>query len=82
MASYYYIDEKAAVPEYHGENFDSELYGGEHSSVYRLTEELKSLPDVPQGRRLIVLNKEMSAVYDSQTSKEFKEVKEGYINFI
>lgn len=81
VASYYYIDE-AAVPEYHGENFDSELYGGEHNSVYRLTEELKSLPDVPQGRRLIVLNKEMSAVYDSQTSKEFKEVKEGYINFI
>lgn len=81
VASYYYMDE-AAVPKYSGETFASELYAGEYNSVYRLEEELKEIPEVPEGRRLIVMNKEMSAVYDSQTSKEFKEVKEGYITFI
>ena len=50
--------------------------------MYRLTEELKELPDVPAGRRLMVRNKDMSVIYDSQVKGDYKPVSEGYISFI
>lgn len=81
VASYLYRDAET-IPAYQGETFASEPYNGSYNSVYRFKEALKELPEVPEGRRLIVLNEKMSMMYDSQVSKEYKEVKEGFICFI
>lgn len=80
-ASYLYRD-ASTVPAYQGETFASEPYNAPYNSVYKLTEPLKQLPEVPEHRRLILLDDKMSVVYDSQVEGEFKEVKEGYICFI
>ena len=55
---------------------------GEYNDVFRLTSKLEKLPEVPAGRRLIVLNKGMEVVYDSQNPKEFKALEEGFIAII
>lgn len=70
------------IPTYQGEDFSSPAYNPGYNSVYRLTSEVKQLPEVPTGRRLIILNKELSVVYDSQVKGEYKSINEGYINFI
>ena len=70
------------IPTYQGEDFSSPAYNPGYNSVYRLTSEVKQLPEVPTGRRLIILNKELSVVYDSQVKGEYKPINEGYINFI
>ncbi|MCE5195849.1 MAG: beta-lactamase family protein [Negativicutes bacterium] len=77
VASYLYRD-VATLADYCGQGF----HQGRINQVYRLKEELSSLPEVPNGRRLFVLNKDMSVVYDSLSKDSFKPVKEGYISFI
>ena len=80
MLSYLYKEE-SAVAGYEGQSF-GELAQGEYNDVFRLTSKLEKLPEVPAGRRLIVLNKGMEVVYDSQNPKEFKALEEGFIAFI
>lgn len=81
VASYLFRD-AATIPEYHGETFESEPYNPGYNSVYKVASELKELPAVPEKRRLIVINKDLSIVYDSQVKGEYKPLKEGYISFI
>lgn len=81
IGSYLFRDLES-IPDYKGEDFGSEAYNPGYNSVYRLTEELKELPDVPAGRRLMVRNKDMSVIYDSQVKGDYKPVSEGYISFI
>ena len=80
MLSYLYKEE-SAVAGYEGQSF-GELAQGEYNDLFRLTSKLEKLPEVPAGRRLIVLNKGMEVVYDSQNPKEFKALEEGFIAFI
>lgn len=80
-ASYLFRDVES-LPQYKGETFESEPYNPGYNSVFHITGELKELPQVPQGRRLIVMSEEMSVVYDSQVKSEYKPVKDGYISLI
>lgn len=82
VASYLYRDEQA-LEDYAGQSFET-LPESKYNCVYRLTSKLEKLPEVPKGRRLVVLNKQMAPIYDSQSTKEqeYKPVEEGYINFI
>ncbi len=77
VASYLYRD-VSTLPDYCGQGF----HQGKINQVYRLKEELSSLPNIPNGRRLFLLNKEMSVIYDSLYKESFKPIKEGYISFI
>ena len=70
------------IPAYNGENFSSQPYNPGYNSVFKITSEIKELPEVPEGRRLIVLNKDMSMVYDSQVKSDYKPVSEGFISLI
>ena len=69
-----------SLPEYKGEGFADMPEDGENR-VFRLTEELKALPEVPVGRRLMIRNEKMALVYDSQLGGDYKPVK-GYISFV
>lgn len=81
-ASFLYRDE-ATLENYCGQDFSS-FPQSEYNRVYRICRKLEQLPQLPQGRRLVVLNKEMEVVYDSQNPKEkgYQPVEEGYISFI
>ena len=79
--SYYYRDE-ATLPDYEGQTFDSELYGGKFNSVYKIREELKELPKIPENHRILVMNSDMDVVYDSLMPNEYSPIKEGYISLI
>ena len=67
------------VPDYRGEGFGAP---GEENAVYRLREPLEKLPEVPEGRRLMVLDAELAPVWDSQVKKKYEEVREGYLILI
>ena len=73
--------DEASLPEYKGEDFDV-LPQGEENHVFRFAGELKELPTVPAGRRLMIRNTKMALVYDSQLAGEYKPVKDGYISFV
>ena len=77
-SSYTYRDVDS-LPVYEGQLFHQD---GKVNRVYKIEKELKELPEVPNGRRLMVLDKNLAAVYDSMYGGEFKGVKEGYISFI
>ena len=77
-SSYTYRD-TASLPVYAGEGFHQCPY---ENKVYKIEGELKELPEVPNGRRLLVLEKDMAVFYDSMYGGEFKGVKDGYISFI
>lgn len=81
VATYLYKDQEA-LPVYKGEGFENGLYSKQYNSVYKLGEMLSTIPTVPEGHRLIVMDDEMSVVYDSQVKKEFKPVKSGFISLI
>lgn len=81
IAGSYLFREASSLPEYKGEDF-SALPKSDLNHVFRLTEELKTLPQVPEGRRLMVRNKDLSLVYDSQLGGDFKPVKDGFISFV
>ena len=81
VSSYLFRDVES-IPAYNGENFSSQPYNPGYNSVFKITSEIKELPEVPEGRRLIVLNKDMSMVYDSQVKSDYKPVSEGFISLI
>ena len=80
VGSYLFRDVES-LPEYKGETFET-LPESALNHVFRLTSELKTLPQVPAGRRLMVYNGELSLVYDSMLAGEYLPVKEGYISFV
>ena len=80
MLSYLYKAE-SAIEDYAGQDFDT-LPQGEYNHLFRLKEKFEKLPQVPAGRRLIVLNADMEAVYDSQNPKDYKPVSDGFLCFI
>ena len=80
VGSYLFRD-AASLPEYRGEDFSS-LPVSDFNQVFRLTSELKELPQVPEGRRLMVRNHNLSLVYDSQLGGDFKPTKDGFISFV
>lgn len=65
-----------------GEDFNTAPYAPGFNSVYRIEKELKELPAVPEGRRIVVLNEDMYACYDSQLKGEYKPQSDGYIMLI
>lgn len=81
IGSYLFRDVDS-IPDYQGEDFNSQPYNPGYNSVFRITAELKELPQVPAGRRLIVLDKDMSMVYDSQVKGDYKPVSDGFISLI
>lgn len=80
-ASYTYREE-SSLPVYEGQTFENGCYNGERNSIYRIQSELTQLPQVPEGCRLLVLDREMSVCYDSQTPKDYRPVKEGFLSFL
>jgi len=80
VGSYLFRD-AASLPDYQGEDFSS-LPVSEYNHVFRVTSELKALPVVPAGRRLIIHNQNMSVIYDSQLGGDFKPLKNGFISFV
>ena len=80
IAGSYVFRDAESLPEYKGEGF-ADLPVGELNHVFRLTEELQALPEVPAGRRLMIRNEKMALVYDSQLGGDYKPVK-GYISFV
>ena len=52
------------------------------NQTYVLGEKLETLPEIPEGRRLVIFNDTLSIVYDSLFSKEYKPVETGYIALI
>lgn len=80
IGSYLYKEE-GALEEYRQQQFTG-LPVSQENHLYRLTDKLESLPQVPEGRRLMILNEKMEVVYDSQNPKEYKSIEKGYISFI
>ena len=76
-SSYTYRD-VATLDVYNGQGF----HQGKVNKVYKLENELTKLPEVPNGRRILVLSEDLVVVYDSMYGGEFKSVKKGYISFI
>lgn len=76
--SYGYVDTNS-LPEYKGE---AEFPIGRDNNVFAIKNELCSLPEIPEGHRIMVMDENLIAVYDSLFSKEYKPVKTGYISLI
>lgn len=81
VASYLYRD-AATFPVYEGQNFSDNLYGGELNSVYRLPYALDSLPEIPEGHRIIMFNDKIEIVYDSMIDDNYTGKVSGYISLI
>lgn len=77
-SSYTYRDAKT-LPVYTNQTFHQDK---KINRVYKIESPLNTLPETPNGRRLLVLGKDMAVVYDTLYGGEFKGVKEGYISFI
>ena len=79
VASYTYKD-AAALPTYEGQAFNDASQG--ENEIYRLPYELTKLPEVPEGRRLMVLDEELICVYDSLTMDKYTPAGKGYLLFV
>lgn len=77
-SSYTYQDVDS-LKEYHGEGFHQK---GDKNRVYKISSALEVLPEVPNGRRLMILSEDLSVVYDSLYGGDYKPVEKGYISFI
>lgn len=81
VAGSYLFRDAESLPEYKGEDFEA-LPVSDFNHVFRIASELKALPKVPEGRRLMIRNNKLSLVYDSQLGGDFKPVKDGFISFV
>ncbi|MCF0150920.1 MAG: beta-lactamase family protein [Firmicutes bacterium] len=79
VASSYVYKDVAALPVYEGQGFGKK---GEENAVYRLPYKLSQLPKIPKGRRIMVMNDDLSCVWDSLKGLPFTGVDSGYISFI
>lgn len=79
VASSYVYKDVEALPVYSGQGFGKK---GEENAVYRLPYKLSEVPQIPKGRRIMVMNDDLSCVWDSLSGKPFTGVSSGYISFI
>lgn len=77
VASFLYRD-AATLPHYEGQTFETL---GE-DKVFRFGYPITKLPQIPEGRRLMILREDMTCVYDSLMIPAFQPVDKGYILFI
>lgn len=81
-ANSYIFRDAATLPVYKGETFDSAPYAPGFNSAFKIEGQLKELPAIPQGHRIVVMDKDMYATYDSQIKGEYKPQSDGYILLI
>ena len=81
-ASGYIYQEVSSLETYEGQPFAEAYEEDALNQTYVLREKLETLPEIPEGRRLVVFNDAVSVVYDSVLSKEYKPVETGYIALI
>lgn len=55
---------------------------GQLNQIYRLDHELKELPDIPEGRRILLFNENLSVIFDSFLGDTFSPVAKGYLSLI
>ena len=67
-----------SVEAYAGQKFED----GDENQVYAFHEKLEQLPEIPEGRRILVLNDNLSAVYDSFLSETYVPEEKGYLVLI
>lgn len=77
-ASYHYRD-ASTLPLYAGQGFEEP---GTENKGYRFEYQLAKLPEVPEERRLMVLDEGLICTYDSLTDKTYTPIDKGYILFI
>ena len=77
-ASYRYRD-ASTLPLYAGEGFEEPEA---ENKGYRFEYQLAKLPEIPEGRRLMVLDENLTCTYDSLTSKAYSPMDKGYILFV
>ncbi len=78
VASLQYRD-TASLPAYSDQGFGAP---GLPNDVYRIAARLEQLPPIPEGRRVMVLDSDMTRVYDSLFGGEYKPVDSGYLMLI
>ena len=81
-SSGYTYQEVSSLETYAGQAFAELTEEDGFNQVYVLGEKLETLPEVPEGRRLVIFNDKLSIVYDSLFSKEYQPVETGYISLI
>lgn len=54
----------------------------EVNNVYKLTEELKEVPEIPKGHRILLLDENYTLVWDSINKEEYTSLKKGWIILI
>lgn len=77
-ASYHYRD-ASTLPLYAGQGFAEP---SAENKEYRFEYQLAKLPEIPEGRRLMVLNEHLKCTYDSLTSKAYTPIDKGYLLFV
>lgn len=78
VASYHYRD-AASLPIYAGQGFEAPAA---ENKAYRFEYQLAKLPEIPEGRRLMILDESLTCAYDSLTMKKYAPIDKGYILFI
>lgn len=76
-SSGYRYRDVASLDRYEGQTFGE----GEENGLYTV-ENLTALPEIKEGRRILLFNEEGSAVYDSLLGDRFEVLKKGYISLI
>ena len=77
-ASYHYRD-ASTLPLYAGQGFEEPET---ENKGYRFEYQLAKLPEVPEGRRLMVLDEGLICTYDSLTDKAYTPIDKGYVLFV
>ena len=77
-SSGYLYQDVTSLQSYRGQGFtDSQL-----NQIYVLDQGLEKLPDIPEGRRILIFNEKLSVIYDSLLEDSFTAVQAGYISLI
>lgn len=77
VASYYY-QEVDSLPIYHQEGFKESSY----NQAYRIAEEMKDFPEIPESHRILILDSKLNVVQDSLMKKELTPIEEGFMLFM
>ena len=52
------------------------------NQIYVIKGKLEKLPEVPEGRRIVIFNDGLSVIYDSMISKNYTPVESGFISLV